>query len=372
LSARRYRPILRALLETMGYASLPKGLLPFHEHADGVRTAFEEHLVEAALYARGGDGLCRLHFTVSPEHEGAFRDLLRTAGHSWEKRLGVRYEVGFSAQKPSTDTLAVDLDGRPFRDKEGRLLLRPGGHGALLENLNDIEGDIVLIKNIDNVSPLQLEGELVGWKKTLAGLLAHVQERAFRLAEKIEAGDDGALEETERFAAGVFGIAPPVIGRARSAADLRAFWLRKLDRPIRVCGMVPNEGQVGGGPFWARGADSSASAQVVETAEIDPRSDDQQAVLRSATHFSPVDFVCGVRDRRGEPYDLKQFVDRERVFVSSKSYDGRRLRALERPGLWNGGMSDWNTIFVEVPARSFAPVKKVTDLLNEDHQVGER
>jgi hypothetical protein len=369
---RRYRPVLRTLLDTLGYASLPKGLIPFHEYDSGVRTPFEEHLAEASLYARNSDGVCRLHFTVSPEHERAFREHLGVVGPAWEERLGVRYEVGFSAQKPSTDTLAVDGGGRPFREASGRLLLRPGGHGALLENLSDLEGDIVFIKNIDNVSPRQLQDDLVTWKKTLAGLLVHLQEKAFRVATRLETGDDQALTEAETFGQEYFGVAPRAGNEGRSAAELRRFWTRKLGRPIRVCGMVPNAGHAGGGPFWVRGADGSVTPQVVETAEFDPDSEEQQAILQVATHFSPVDFVCALRDRHGESHDLKRFVDRERVFVSSKSHDGRQLRALERPGLWNGGMADWNSVFVEVPAESFAPVKRITDLLNDAHQAHRR
>jgi hypothetical protein len=369
---KRYRPILEALLVKLGYASLPKGLLLFHASDDGARTAFEEHLIEATLYARNADGVCRLHFTVSPEHEAGFRARLAGAGPGWEKRLGVRYEVSFSAQKPSTDTIAVDDEGRPFRDKSGGLLRRPGGHGALIENLNDVAGDIIFIKNIDNVTPRQLDDDLVTWKKALAGLLAHVQARAFRLLARLEAADDRALPEAEAFAGESFGISPPPGSRSLTAESLRSYWLRKLRRPIRVAGMVPNAGHAGGGPFWVRGVDGALTLQVVESAEVDPDSPEQQAIFRSSTHFSPVDFVCAVRAPDGEPYDLKQFVDPEAVFVSSKSYEGRRLRALERPGLWNGGMADWNTIFVEVPAETFAPVKKVTDLLNEDHQGGGR
>jgi hypothetical protein len=368
-AARRYRPILKTLLVAMNYGRLPKGLIPFHAHEDGIRTAFEEHLVETALDARNADGTCRLHFTVAPEYEPAFRTYLTEAGPRLERTLGVRYEVGFSGQKPSTDTLALDERGEPFREADGRLLLRPGGHGALLENLNDIRGDIVLIKNIDNVAARWLGADPVVWKKVLAGYLVRLQELVFRLLARLEEGD-AIVEEASLFARDVLAIAPCEAGSSGlSQEERRAFLLRKLARPIRVCGMVPNAGDAGGGPFWVLGRDGTVSLQVVESAEIDPDSETQQAIRAASTHFSPVDIVCGARDRRGDPYDLKRFADPEAVFISSKSRDGRKLRALERPGLWNGGMADWITVFVEVPGETFTPVKRVTDLLSEAHKV---
>jgi len=369
-AARRYRPILETLLVEMDYGRLPKGLIPFHAHEDGIRTAFEEHLVETALDARNADGTCRLHFTVSPEHEPVFRALLAEAGPRLGEKLGVRYDVGFSGQKPSTDTLALDDRGEPFREADGRLLLRPGGHGALLENLNDIQGDIVLIKNIDNVAARRLGTDPIEWKKVLAGYLVRLQELVFRLLARLEEGD-AIVEEASLFARDVLAIAPHgEEKRNLSREERRAFLIRKLARPIRVCGMVPNAGHVGGGPFWVLGRDGTVSLQVVESAEIDPRSETQQAILAASTHFSPVELVCGVRGPRGDPYDLNRFADPEAVFISSKSRGGRKLRALERPGLWNGGMADWITVFVESPAETFTPVKRVTDLLSLAHKVG--
>lgn len=367
----RYRPILEELLaeEKIGYGNLPKGLILFHHHESGARTPFEQHLVESALYARNHDGVCRLHFTVSPEHEAGFREVLERARGPWEKEFGLRFDVGFSVQKSSTDTLAADENNRPFRDADGRLLLRPGGHGALIENLNDLHGDVVFIKNIDNVTPRQLVLEVYAWKKTLAGHLVRVQEKVFRLLDRLDAGgaDEALVGEGMRFLAESLSVLPPP-GRELGPAEKREFLLRKLDRPIRVCGMVPNAGDPGGGPFWVVEPDDAVGLQIVESAQIDPNSPKDQAILRGSTHFNPVDLVCGLRDRHGRPYDLLRHVDESAVFISHKSKDAKPLKALERPGLWNGAMADWNTIFIEVPAETFSPVKRVTDLLKAEHQ----
>jgi len=365
-----YRPILGALLrpDGMGFGSLPKGQIPFHRYGRTSRTPFEEHLVEAALYAMNTDRVCRLHFTVSPEHEERFHAILASAGKNLEKKHGVRYDVTFSCQKRSTDTLSVDAENRLFRGADGSLLLRPGGHGALIENLNDLGGDLVFIKNIDNVTPRQLLPEVFAWKKTLAGFLVTLQKEAFRLLDLLENenGPGGALDEAARFSDEVF--AAPLPADAGTPKEKRAFLVDRLDRPVRVCGMVINRGDPGGGPFWVDEGNGRSSLQIVESAQIDPRSEERQRILASATHHNPVDMVCGLRDRRGEPYDLHRFIDPDAVFVSGKSMGGRKLKALERPGLWNGAMAGWNTVFVEVPPETFGPVKVLTDLLKEDHQ----
>ncbi|MBN1824808.1 MAG: DUF4301 family protein [Candidatus Eisenbacteria bacterium] len=366
-----YRPVLDALLapEAMGYASLPKGLIPFHKYGDGPRTAFEEHLVEAALYARGADAGVRLHFTISPDQETRFREVLDRACPKGE-REGTRYRVGFSAQKPSTDTIAVDFEDRIFRDGDGSILFRPGGHGALIENLNELHGDLVFIKNIDNVSPAQNGGEAVRSKKTLAGLLVLLQEKIHAHLEVLAGGAEGEeLEGIAAFARTTLHLETDGIAR-RGAGALREFLLRRLDRPIRVCGMVRNQGDPGGGPFWVRGANGFVTPQIVETSQIDRGSPEQMEILRSATHFNPVDLVCGARNHRGEPHDLTRFIDPSAVFISRKSKDGKELKALERPGLWNGAMAGWITVFVEVPSHTFTPVKQVTDLLKPEHQAG--
>lgn len=359
--------VLGALLDQDGlaYASLPKGLLAFHRESGRVRTAFEEHLVEAASYARGRGGICRLHFTVSPEHESRFRALLERVREHYEQRFGVRYQVDFSHQKPSTDTIAVAPGGEPFRDKRGKLLFRPAGHGALIENLGDLDDDLLFVKNIDNVAVEALQPLGALWKRALAGVLLELRDEVFAHRRAVETGAAEAVEAALRFAREHFGIQAAADGdagqRARSAAAM-------LDRPLRACGMVSSDTNPGGGPFWVAGASGSASAQIVETSQVDRKDAAQKAILESARYFNPVDLVCITRDWKGRRFDLGLFVDHDAVFIAEKSQDGRPLRSLERPGLWNGAMAGWNTVFVEVPAATFNPVKTVNDLLEPAHQ----
>jgi hypothetical protein len=362
--------ILEVLLgrDGLDYAELPKGLIPFHRYPDGSRTPVEEHLVEAAAYARDGSGVCRLHFTVSPSHRPAFEHHVRCVRERYERRFGVRFEIGFSVQKPSTDTLAADAENRPFRTADGRLLFRPGGHGALLTNLAELGADVVCIKNIDNVVPERLLAPTVHWKKVLIGLLATVQAEVFALLRALDAAEESAVDAALALLERELLVAVPPAVRAAPAAVRRAFAVERLDRPLRVCGMVVNRGEPGGGPFWVRGRDGSTSLQIVETAQVDVADPGQRAILAAATHFNPVDLVCGLRDWRGRPFDLARFVDPEAVFLTEKSHEGRVLRALEHPGLWNGSMARWNTIFVEVPAITFNAVKTVADLLRPEHQ----
>jgi len=377
------RPLLATLLRAggggLGYADRPKGLIPFHRYGGGdgareARTPFEEHLVEAAGSIRGRDGRCRLHFTVAPEHEAAFRELLARAVPRLESEAGARFEVGFSHQSPATDTLAVDPEGRPFREDGGALLLRPGGHGSVLVNLDALArggADLVQLKNIDNVVPDRLRPEVLRWQRALGGMLVELEARAHGLLDRLEAEaagggapDPALLAEAERFCAEAFGRPlPPAPPEARRAAVID-----RLDRPLRVCGMVPNRGEPGGGPFWVDGRDGGVSRQIVEKAEIDLDDPGQAAILAAATHFNSVDLACALRDRQGHPYPLAGFADPAAVFIAAKSHQGRPLRALERPGLWNGGMARWNTVFVEVPAATFAPVKTVLDLLRPEHR----
>lgn len=342
-------------------AELPKGLLKFHRYPEGSRTPFEEHLVEAADVTRDADGVCRLHFTVSPQHQERFEQLLEEVRRVYQALYRCRFQVSFSDQRRSTDTIAVDPDNQPFRQEDGTLLFRPGGHGALLDNLNSLGWDLVLIKNIDNVVPDSRKPVVNGWKKALTGHLLALQQRIFRLQERLEA-DPAALDEAVKLVEEELSRPIP------AGVDRRQFVLDALNRPLRVCGVVRNQGEPGGGPFWVEDADGRVSIQIVESSQIDPKIRDK--VLAQSTHFNPVDIVCALRDRHGAPYDLHRFVDPATVFISSKSHEGRPLKALERPGLWNGAMAGWNTVFVEVPDETFAPVKTVLDLLRPEHQPG--
>ncbi len=300
-------------------AALPKGLLPFHRYGEASRTPFEEHLAEAAATVRDANGVCRLHVTVSPDHRAAFASALESARPRLERETGARFDVRFSEQSPSTDTVALDESGRLFRDAEGRILLRPGGHGALLRNLQETGGDVVLVKNIDNVVPDHLRAPTILWKRLLSGLLVKIERR------------------------------------------------RPRDRPLRIAGVVRNTGEPGGGPFWVDGPDGE-SRQIVESAQVDLADSGQAAIWGRATHFNPVDLVCSIRDGAGRPFELSRFVDEKAVFVAKKTHEGRALLALERPGLWNGAMAHWETVFVEVPGETFAPVKTILDLLRPEHQ----
>lgn len=340
----------------LGYGRKPKGLVTFHAYPEGARKAVEEHLVEGAEYAAAG-GTARIHFTVSPEHRAGFETLLAEKIPVYEKRFGIRYDISFSVQKPSTDTIAVNPDNTPFRQDDGTLLFRPAGHGALIENLNEIDADIVFIKNIDNVTTDARRGDTIRYKKVLAGILLDLQERAFECLRALEAGG-AELAPIAEFVERELCVKLP--------GDYDAALLRTvLARPIRVCGMVRNEGEPGGGPFWVANPDGTESLQIAESSQIAPG---DLPLMQSATHFNPVDLVCGVRDSKGVKFDLRGYTDPSTGFISSKSSGGRELRAQELPGLWNGAMARWNTVFVDVPVSTFSPVKVVQDLLRPQHQ----
>lgn len=367
--------VLEYLLTEKGlnYGNLPKGLLKFHRYPDGERTPFEEHLTEGVHYSRDAEKVVRLHFTVSPEHETGFTSLLERIRSSWEKQFGVRFDVTFSQQKPSTDTIAVDLNNEPFRNDDGTLLFRPGGHGALLENLNELDADLIFIKNIDNVVPDQLREPTYTYKKALAGLLLYYQERIFRYQKELNekhysALDSAFLAEAANFLENTLNTRPAVNHYYTEKEELYHYLLDKFNRPIRVCGMVKNEGEPGGGPFWAKNPDGTVSLQIAESSQINYASFAQADLVRHATHFNPVDLACGVKNYRGEKFNLMLFRDPQTGFISLKSKDGKELKAQELPGLWNGAMSDWNTLFVEVPIETFSPVKTVNDLLRPQHQ----
>ncbi len=368
VGAGRVGEILDHLLRS---ADLPKALLHFHRYADGTRTAFEEHLVEAAATVRDAAGVCRLHFTVSPEHQARFRELLERVRATYERRYDTRFQVSFSTQQTSTDTVAVDSGNALFRDPSGRILFRPGGHGALIENLNQLRADIIFVKTVDNLQRDRAKDTTVRWKQALAGLLVSIQEQVWTHVRRLRREDaKTAVVDALRFAQDTLALNVPA-ARTRQPEALRAELLRQLDRPVRVCGVVRNTGEPGGGPFWVRAPDGTCTRQIVEQAEVDPTSAEQQTILRAATHFNPVDLVCGVRDDRGEPFDLHRFVNQDAVFIARKSKDGRELKAFERPGLWNGGMAYWITLFVEVPIATFTPVKTVMDLLRPEHRIEE-
>ena len=370
LEERQYKAIVSNLLEAAGlnYGALPKGLLKFHRYADGVRTPLEEHLVEGALYAAGKSGEANVHFTVSTEHRQLFQQLVDAKVAEYEAKYGIRYHVSFSEQKPSTDTVAADMENKPFRDK-GKLLFRPGGHGALIENLNDLDADVVFIKNIDNVVPDRLKGDTVTYKKLLAGVLVTLQAKAFDYLRLLDGGhySHDQLEEIIRFVQRDLRCRRADLKQLEDA-DLVIYLRKKLNRPMRVCGMVKNVGEPGGGPFLAYNPDGTVSLQILESSQIDMKDPEKKAMFEQGTHFNPVDLVCAVRDYKGNKFNLLNYVDKATGFISYKSKGGKELKALELPGLWNGSMSDWNTVFVEVPLSTFNPVKTVNDLLREQHQ----
>ena len=366
-----YKAVIDNLLNEKGlnYGKLPKGLLKFHSYADGNRTPLEEHLVEGALYAKGNDGKVNVHFTVSPEHRPLFESLVAEKAVSYSKKFGVTYSVSFSEQKASTDTVAATPDNEPFRTDDGKILFRPGGHGALIENLNDLDADIIFIKNIDNVVPDSLKDETVTYKKLIAGVLVSMQKKAFDYIRLLDTGKytHEQLEEIIRFLRDELSCRNPEL-KVLEDSELAIYLRSKLNRPMRVCGMVKNVGEPGGGPFLAYNPDGTISLQILESSQIDKNNAEYLAMFNGGTHFNPVDLVCAVKDYKGNKFDLTKYVDPQTGFISSKSKNGKELKALELPGLWNGAMSDWNTIFVDVSLGTFNPVKTVNDLLREQHQ----
>ena len=368
----RWRKVLNLLLTDRGlnYQVLPKALMKFHRYPDECRSALEEHLVEAAATIRDEKGRVGLHFTLSPEHETLFLETLSAVKPKHEERYDARFEISYSHQHRSTDTIAVDLEGRPLREPDGRLHLRPGGHGALLINLNRLRGDLVYLKNIDNVVPDHLKGITIEWKKILGGYLIQAQRQVYRHLDRLQKkpGDQRGQEAALDYLKEALSVSAPKGFWKWPAETRREFLLRKLNRPLRVCGVVKNQGEPGGGPFWVKGTDDSLTLQIVESAQVNMSSPEQQGIWSRATHFNPVDLVCALRDIQGKPFDLRRYLDPEAVFISRKSKEGQVLQALELPGLWNGAMADWITLFVEVPLETFNPVKTLLDLLRPEHQ----
>ncbi len=374
VSGQNHKAVLEYALYKKGLnlAGIPKALISFHQYKDCSRTPVEEHLAEAADYTVDAHGKARVHFTVSIEHEDAIRAHVKGVKVRYEKS-GSDLEVNFSSQKPSTDTIAVNGDNSIFRETDGSLVFRPGGHGALLENLSDLKGDIIFVKNIDNVAPDRLRVASTIYKKALAGYLVELQEIIFSYLKMLEkdGADEAIINSIFNFVRKDLSINPPD-GTQDLSRDKRTEYLCAiLNRPVRVCGMVRNQAEPGGGPFWVRRADGGVSLQIVEKSQINTEDGTQRRIMEASTHFNPVDLVCGVRDFNGRPFELKKFVDPDTYFISIKSKDGRELKALELPGLWNGAMAFWNTVFIEVPIITFNPVKTVFDLLRDEHQAGD-
>lgn len=366
----KHKQVIEALLlkDGLNYGGLPKGLLKFHSYKNGNRTPVEEHLVEGALYAKASSGDVVLHFTVSPEHRSLFEQLISAVAAEYEQNLNVKFNITFSEQKKKTDTIAVDECNEPFRDG-GNLLFRPGGHGALIENLNDLSADIIFIKNIDNVIPDGYKAQEVYYKKMIAGYLVDIQNRIFGYMERLESGSYSRedLLDILYFVQNELNVKNPET-KYLEDGELVLYLYKKLNRPVRVCGMVKNVGEAGGGPFYAVNSDGTISLQILESSQIDLNNPQKKELFEKGTHFNPVDLVCGVKDFKGNKFDLGAFIDENTGFISKKTKEGKALKALELPGLWNGAMSDWNTLFLEVPLSTFNPVKSVNDLLRKEHR----
>ncbi|MBU2928044.1 DUF4301 family protein [Winogradskyella psychrotolerans] len=355
----------------LNFGNQPKGLLPFHNYKNNhIATAFEEHLYESALYA-SSNGIAKLHFTISEIYENKFTKEFKNIQNQVEEHTGVAFDISFSYQQQSTDTIAVTLENKPFRESNGSLLFRPSGHGALLKNLNALEADIIFVKNIDNVVVYKYKEDVAKYKKVLAGILIELQTKAFEYLYQLDSKQDieGTLIAVEQFLTNHLSI--KISDEYKKYTDhYKIDYLQeKLNRPIRVCGMVKNEGEPGGGPFWVKDHKSNQSLQIVESAQINLEDPQQADILKNATHFNPVDLVCGVKNYKGEKFDLENYVDHNAAFITEKTKNGKDLKALELPGLWNGSMANWNTIFVEVPIITFNPVKTVNDLLKSPHQI---
>lgn len=369
---KNYTKIARYILGPQGlnYQSKPKAMLSFHRYKGEVRTPFEEHLVETAAYATMVDKTVHLHFTISPEHRSLFEQEVAQVVPKWEERLGVKYDIQFSEQMGKTDMIALDKEGRVVRQADGRILFRPGGHGALIENLNMLEADLIFIKNIDNVTTDALRPTTYLYKKALAGYLLSLQQAVFECLHHLESlsVNEVTLAQIEGFASKMLNIRFSMTYFSRSMRERISYIARKLNRPIRVCGMVRNEGEPGGGPYWVRNERGHKSLQIIESSQIDFNNRYQVEMVKESSHFNPVDLICAVRNYKGNKFNLKNYIDKNTGFISKKKQNGIEMTIQELPGLWNGSMADWNTVFVEVPIETFTPVKTIEDLLRKEHQ----
>ncbi len=356
----------------LNYGNKPKGLLKFHKYSEtDRRTAFEEHIREAVKYCESRDGMVRMHLTVSPDHLDGFQTEAARILPKIEQEKGVNIDLSFSFQKPETDTIAVDQENAPFRNPDGTLLFRPGGHGALIRNLDALDADLVFVSNIDNVAPDRLKNHRVEQKQVLGGVLLEIRSKIFYYLQQLD-GDEKPektrLDSMVSYLHERLGIAIPEMLESWDVSDLKKWLVSTMNRPIRVCGMVQNEGEPGGGPFYVRSESGEVSLQIVESSQIDLENPEKVKIVQGSTHFNPVDLVCSLRDYQGEKFNLSHFVDHNTGFISEKSVGGKSLKALELPGLWNGSMAGWLTLFVDVPMETFTPVKTVFDLARKEHR----
>lgn len=372
LQQKDYPTIAHYILQAdgLGYQAKPKAMLLFHKYADEARTAFEEHLVEGVEYAKMANQTVHLHFTISPEHRALFEEKVAQVVPKLEKRYGVKYVIEFSEQMGKTDMVALDKAGNIVRNADGSILFRPGGHGALIENLNALEADLIFIKNIDNVTTDGLRSTTYLYKKALAGYLLHIQASVAECLHQLESlsVNESTLSQIEGFASKLLNIRFSMTYFSRSMRERVSYLGRKLNRPIRVCGMVRNEGEPGGGPYWVRNEHGHKNLQIIEASQIDFNNRFQVDMVKESSHFNPVDLICGVKNYKGNKFNLKNYIDKNTGFISKKKQNGIEMTIQELPGLWNGAMADWNTIFVEVPIETFTPVKTLEDLLRKEHQ----
>ncbi len=350
------------------FANKPKGILPFHQYDDHTATAIEEHLNECVFYSSSNEKSF-LHFTVSEEHQNDFQNIINDIKEKVEAISNVSINVKYSYQDKATDVIAVDLEGKPFRDENGNIIFRPGGHGALIQNLNNLNADIVFIKNIDNVIQNHIE-TIALYKKALAGILIQHQEAIFKFMKMLNDSSisNEDLTEIVKYIKSKLNIAIKDDFVKYTKESKIDHLITILNRPIRVCGMVKNEGEPGGGPFWVTDKKGKTFLQIIESSQIDTKDEKQVKIFESATHFNPVDLVCGIKDYNGQKFDLTQYIDANSGFVVEKNQNGKAYKAFELPGLWNGAMAKWLTLFVEVPLITFNPVKTVNDLLKPAHQ----